>query len=105
MKAAASIEEAERDAADKWQTQPDPEKRTLMPHQRAAIEAWIAQGKMMPVDPKYLFFTIWAATQTYADFDTQICAVLGVQAIDAQQMHKATVHLTELLLCGCGIAH
>ncbi len=46
MKAAASIEEAERDAADKWQNPPDPEKRTLMPHQRGAIEAWIAQGKM-----------------------------------------------------------
>ena len=45
-KAAASIEEAERDAADKWQNPPDPEKRTLMPHQRGAIEAWIAQGKM-----------------------------------------------------------
>lgn len=46
MKAATSIEEAERDAADMWQNQPDPEKRKLLPHQRSAIEAWIAQGKM-----------------------------------------------------------
>ncbi len=45
MKAATSIENAERDAADKWQNPPDPEKRTLMLHQRNAIEAWIAQGK------------------------------------------------------------
>ena len=79
--------------------------RQLVERKAQVIELWIAQGKMQPVDPKYLFFTIWAATQTYADFDTQICAVLGVQAIDAQQMHKATVHLTKLLLCGCGIPH
>lgn len=45
QRAAASVEDAEREAADKWQTPPSPEKRTLMPHQSAAIEAWTAQGR------------------------------------------------------------
>jgi hypothetical protein len=45
LKAAATIEDAEREAEDKWQNPPDPEKRTLMPHQRTAIDAWIAQGR------------------------------------------------------------
>ena len=45
LKAAATIEDAEREAEDKWQSPPDPEKRTLMPHQRTAIDAWIAQGR------------------------------------------------------------
>ena len=35
----------------------------------AVIEGWIAAGRMAPVEPKHLFFIIWAATQTYADFD------------------------------------
>ena len=45
QKAAPSIEDSEREAEDKWQNQPEPEKRKLMPHQSDAIEAWIAQGK------------------------------------------------------------
>lgn len=79
--------------------------RLLVERKSAVIQHWIAQGKMMPIDPKLLFFTIWAATQTYADFDTQICAVLGVPSIDEQQMQRATGQLTDILLHGCGIVH
>lgn len=79
--------------------------RLLVERKSAVIQHWIAQGKMMPIDPKLLFFTIWAATQTYADFDTQICAVLGVASMDEQQMQLATSQLTDILLYGCGIVH
>ncbi|SLN57473.1 TetR/AcrR family transcriptional regulator [Oceanibacterium hippocampi] len=41
------------------------------------IQAWIAQGKIAPIDPYFLFFNIWAMTQTYADFQSQCAAVLG----------------------------
>lgn len=43
----------------------------------AVIEKWIAQGKLRPIDPRHLFFAIWATTQHYADFDAQISVVLG----------------------------
>jgi len=36
------------------------------------IERWIAQGKLPPVDPRHLIFSIWATTQHYADFQAQI---------------------------------
>lgn len=36
------------------------------------IQMWIKQGRLAPVDPLHLLFTIWAATQTYADFWPQI---------------------------------
>lgn len=39
------------------------------------IEAWIAAGRIEPIDPRQLFFTIWAITQHYADFAVQIRAV------------------------------
>jgi superfamily II DNA or RNA helicase len=45
LKAAASIEDVERESEGKWQISPDLEKRSLMPHQKAAIDAWIEQGK------------------------------------------------------------
>ncbi|MGN2258345.1 TetR family transcriptional regulator C-terminal domain-containing protein [Pseudomonas aeruginosa] len=36
------------------------------------LQTWIDRGQLAPVDPHHLLFAIWAATQTYADFDWQI---------------------------------
>jgi TetR/AcrR family transcriptional regulator len=79
------------------------ELRALVDEKSAVIRHWIAAGRMAPVDPQHLFFTIWAATQTYADFDVQVCAVLDVAALDAQGMVRATEHIKALLLRGCGL--
>lgn len=78
--------------------------RMLIDAKSRVIEQWIADCRMAPVDPRHLFFTIWAATQTYADFEPQVCAVLGVTRMDRAQMDAATEHLTSLLLRGCGLA-
>lgn len=78
--------------------------RVLIDAKSRVIEHWIAEGRMAPVDPRHLFFTIWAATQTYADFEPQVCAVLGIEQMDAAHMKAATEHLTSLLLRGCGLA-
>jgi TetR/AcrR family transcriptional regulator len=77
--------------------------RALVDAKASVIEGWIADGRMAPIDPRHLFFTIWAATQTYADFAPQVCAVLGVKRLGACQIEDATVHLTRLLLRGCGL--
>lgn len=77
--------------------------RELVERKARVIEGWIGQGRMAPVDPRHLFFTIWASTQTYADFDAQVCAVMGVKELDAVQMEEAAAHLTRLLLRGCGL--
>ena len=78
------------------------ELRAIVMTKAAVIEGWIAAGRMAPVDPVHLFFTIWAATQTYADFDVQVCAVLGRPELDAQDHARATEHVVSLLLRGCG---
>ena len=62
-----------------------------------------AAGHMAPVDSVHLFFTIWAATQTYADFDVQIHAVLGTEPNPATDTPRATAHVTSLILRGCGL--
>lgn len=36
------------------------------------IAQWIDDGKLAPVDPRHLLFSIWATTQHYADFDAQV---------------------------------
>ena len=51
--------------------------KTLVDEKAAIIRRWIAEGKLAPVDPNHLFFSIWATTQHYADFDAQVTAVLG----------------------------
>jgi TetR/AcrR family transcriptional regulator len=51
--------------------------RALVDEKAALIRGWARSGRIAPVDPYHLIFTIWAATQHYADFDVQIRAVLG----------------------------
>ncbi len=67
------------------------------------IQGWIAQGRMAAVDPVHLLFTVWAATQTYADFEVQVRAVLGRDQLTARDHRRATEHVVALLLRGCGL--
>ena len=52
------------------------ELKTLVDDKAAVIAAWAEAGKIAPVDPYHLIFSIWALTQHYADFDVQVRAVL-----------------------------
>lgn len=54
--------------------------RALAEAKARIIENWAKQGKIRPVDPYHLIFSIWATTQHYADFDVQVQAVLADRA-------------------------
>jgi len=69
----------------------------------SVIQDWIDMGKMDPVDPYYLIFLIWGATQHYADFDVQVCAVLGKAKLSKNDYEKVSQNLTRIILKGCGI--
>ena len=77
--------------------------RDLVVSKAAVIEGWADAGRMARVNATHLFFTIWAATQTYADFDVQVCAVLGRSELSTQDHADATEHVVSLLLRGCGV--
>ena len=79
------------------------ELRALVQAKVAVINGWITAGRMAPVDATHLFFTIWATTQTYADFDVQVRAVLGRPELSAADQRRATEHVVTLLLRGCGL--
>jgi TetR/AcrR family transcriptional regulator len=51
--------------------------KTLVDEKAGVIEGWVRAGRLRPVDPHHLIFSIWATTQHYADFDVQVRAVLG----------------------------
>ncbi|TMV92620.1 TetR family transcriptional regulator [Thioclava sp. BHET1] len=53
------------------------ELKELVDAKAEVIHDWSAAGKIAPVDPHHLIFSIWALTQHYADFDVQVRAVLG----------------------------
>jgi TetR/AcrR family transcriptional regulator len=69
----------------------------------AVIEQWIKQGKMDPVDPLFLIMLIWSATQHYADFSTQVNAVLEKKELTDQDFEDIANNLTHIILKGCGI--
>ena len=79
------------------------ELRKMVEAKAAVVQGWIDAGRMAPVDATHLFFSIWAATQTYADFDVQVCAVLGRNSLGADDQARATEHVVSLLLRGCGL--
>jgi TetR/AcrR family transcriptional regulator len=51
--------------------------KTLVDEKTVVIQAWMDAGKIAPLPPVHLIFSIWALTQHYADFDVQVRAVLG----------------------------
>ncbi|KEQ17714.1 TetR/AcrR family transcriptional regulator [Endozoicomonas numazuensis] len=67
------------------------------------IESWVQQGKMDPVDPLHLLFTIWATTQYYVDYSPQVACVIGKEALSEEDLEAATEHLCNLIIKGCGI--
>lgn len=54
--------------------------KSLTDEKTALIQSWADSGKIAPVDPHHLLFSIWATTQHYADFDVQIKTVMGGKA-------------------------
>lgn len=59
----------------------------------AVIQAWMDAGRLTQVDPRHLIFSIWATTQHYADFDTQVRLLLRE---DPKSFQQADLYLTTL---------
>jgi len=70
-------------------------------HNIDCIQAWIDSGQIAPLDPHHLMFSIWAATQTYADFDWQISSVTGKARLDDADYEAAAQTIIRLVLKGC----
>ena len=74
--------------------------RELVDRKAEVIRHWIKRGALAEVDPHHLVFLIWAATQHYADFDPQVCAVLGKQRMTEKDYDEVEESLCRIILGG-----
>jgi len=77
--------------------------RPWMRKKAAVIEAWIANGKMAPVDPYQLIFLIWSSTQHYADFDAQVLTILNRAEYERPMIDRIADFLSRSILAGVGL--
>jgi Transcriptional regulator len=74
--------------------------KTLVDDKSAIISGWVAEGKLAPVDPNNLIFMIWAATQHYADFSTQVEAVTGKTLQDEAFFRQTVENVQRMIIEG-----
>lgn len=72
--------------------------KAMVDQQCEVLQTWMDAGKIAKVSPHHLIFTIWATTQHYADFDTQVSAVLADR--DVTRFEDAEATLLTLILGG-----
>ncbi|MDY7117298.1 TetR/AcrR family transcriptional regulator [Halomonas sp. SSL-5] len=71
---------------------------------RATIfRRWAERGLMDPVDPVWLIFLIWSATQHYADFEAQVLGITDRDSLSDADVESITAFLTRVILQGCGV--
>jgi len=77
--------------------------RSWVRDRAAVIEQWIEQGRMRAVDPVQLIFMIWATTQHYADFETQVLTVMNRAEYEADDIRQIGDCVSGIILRGCGL--
>ncbi len=74
--------------------------KALVDEKASVIKLWADRGEIAKVDPYHLIFMIWATTQHYADFDTQIRSVLGATYNKDRCFLDAQSTITSILVNG-----
>lgn len=74
--------------------------KTLVDEKSAIIAGWISGGKLAAVDPHHLIFMIWAATQHYADFASQVEAVTGATLQDEAFFARTVENVQRMIVEG-----
>jgi TetR/AcrR family transcriptional regulator len=76
------------------------ELRALVDEKATVLQTWMDAGKIEPLDPYHLLFSIWAMTQHYADFEAQILMIRAGQIKDSHEGSDTFVQtiFTKILL-------
>jgi TetR/AcrR family transcriptional regulator len=65
----------------------------------AVVRRWIASGRLRPLEPKVLFYMIWATTQHYANAAHEIATLEG-GALSDEAFERAKRQVVEAVLFG-----
>ncbi|MCV2401439.1 TetR/AcrR family transcriptional regulator [Marinomonas sp. C2222] len=76
---------------------------TELAREKETIEQWVESGLMEKVSTEHLFISIWAMTQTYADFDAQVKVFLQKDVLEESDYQEAKLFITRMILAGCGV--
>lgn len=74
--------------------------KALVDKKAKIIRTWIDERRIAPVDPYHLIFMIWATTQHYADFETQVTAILGKQTTQPGFQEQTAHAVLSIILNG-----
>ncbi|WP_408633589.1 HTH-type transcriptional regulator RutR [Pseudomonas massiliensis] len=74
--------------------------RELVASKVEVIGQWVEAGRLAPVDPYHLIFSLWSTTQHYADFGAQVRAIAGKDLSDPAFFEATLASLQALLLDG-----
>lgn len=64
----------------------------------AIFNRWAEQGLCRPVDGRHLMILLWASTQVYADWASQIGLVLGKSELDLEDFQAAENLIVDMVL-------
>ncbi|MGD0720685.1 MAG: TetR family transcriptional regulator C-terminal domain-containing protein [Roseiarcus sp.] len=68
------------------------------------VRRWIGEGKMRPVEPRYLFYMIWATTQHYANAAHEIATLEKGRPLDDSKFEFAKRQVIETIVTGLIVA-
>lgn len=74
--------------------------KTLVADKSAIIAGWVTTGKLAAVDPHHLIFMLWATTQHYADFASQVEAVTGRNLSDEDFFRRTVENVQQMIIEG-----
>ena len=66
----------------------------------AVVRRWVAEGKLRQMEPKYLFYLIWATTQHYANAAHEVATLEGGRALDDAAFERVKRQVVETVLFG-----
>ncbi|CCP06843.1 HTH-type transcriptional regulator rutR [Erwinia amylovora MR1] len=58
------------------------------------------QGELSAVQPQHLIFMLWATTQHYADFATQVQAITGQTLMDEHFFNQTVENVQRMVVEG-----
>jgi TetR/AcrR family transcriptional regulator len=64
------------------------------------VQRWIAEGKLRPIEPKYLFYMIWATTQHYANAAHEMASLENGRPLSDHQFEVARRQVIETIIAG-----
>ena len=69
----------------------------------AVLHRWMSTGHAAPLPVAHLLFTLWAMTQTYADFAWQMRMLLGKKALEPADFDLARETIMRMLEGALGL--